>query len=183
MHRLVAPWLPPAATEETQRAYYAVASMIADQPRSRLAGSHPGPDDSDSAPEANATTGGGNAPQRYGTSLGLSFALAVAGGPTRDREMRATTAETRLNLLTRQSAAGLYRHLPASVRYLRQLDTPIDWAQLLDDLLAWPQHSGRIARRWLQDYYRTRSEQDRRAADQDDEAEQQNENNTTIDTP
>ena len=75
--------------------------------------------------------------------------------------MRDSTAESRLNLLTRQSATGLHRHLPASVRYLRDLDVPVDWAQLLEDLIAWPVHSGRISRRWLQDYYRLRDKAER----------------------
>lgn len=162
MHRFIAPWLPgDRVGEAEQRAYYAVAAMIASQPRQ-----DPADLESPAEPEASGgqTSGRSGAPDtapatpaRYGTSLGTAFALAVTESPGRDREMRQSTAESRLNLLTRQSITGLHRHLPASVRYLRSLEVPVDWAQLLDDLIAWPEHSGRISRRWLQDYYRLRS--------------------------
>lgn len=163
MHRLVATWLPRnrQASEQEQQAYYAVAAMIADQPRSSYtASADPGPD-----------AGKPAAMRRYGASLGAAFALAITQSPGREREMREGTAERRLNLLTRQSTSGLHRHLPAAVRYLRDLDVPVDWAQLLDDLIAWPVHSGQISRRWLQDYYRLRAKADQDKADTADQQE------------
>ncbi|MEU5774057.1 type I-E CRISPR-associated protein Cse2/CasB [Streptomyces venezuelae] len=162
MHRFIAPRLPGDRVGETeQRAYYAVAAMIASQPRQspaeREAPAEPEPS-ADQDPGRSDTPGAATtASARYGTSLGTAFALAVTQGPGRDRKMRESTAESRLNLLTRQSITGLHRHLPASVRYLRSLGVPLDWAQLLDDLIAWPEYSGRISRRWLQDYYRLSS--------------------------
>ncbi|MEU4885553.1 MULTISPECIES: type I-E CRISPR-associated protein Cse2/CasB [Streptomyces] len=188
MHRLVTRWLPQgrAVSATEQRAYYAVAAMIADRPRSSLGTAAPAPDD-DTAHEDTAPAGtdsekspgdsdsDGAASQkttaRYGDSLGMAFALAVTTGPGRDREMRESTAEARLNLLTRQSTNGLHRHLPAAVRYLRDLAVPVDWAQLLDDLIAWPAHSGRISRRWLQDYYRLRAADLRAKAEDGDRQE------------
>ncbi|UWE08711.1 type I-E CRISPR-associated protein Cse2/CasB [Actinacidiphila bryophytorum] len=187
MHRLVAAWLPRDGAPETeQRAYYTIAAMIAAQPRSRYAPA-PEPVDQAEAAEPSGSTpaktaqepvaDGAAAPlpqttsapqgRRYGDSLGTAFATAVTGGPGRERDMRESTAESRLNLLTRQSVNGLHRHLPSAVGYLRELDVPVDWAQLLDDLIAWPVHSGRISRRWLQDYYRLRAkaEQDKAATD------------------
>jgi CRISPR system Cascade subunit CasB len=159
MHRIVVPGLPSRGrglSEHEQRAHYTVASMLADQPRNRLTADggdgtdvHPAEGDpvrQDSPPR----------PARYGTSLGASFAEAVTTSPGREREMRASAAEQRLNLLTRQSVNGLHRHLPAAVRYLLTIGVPVDLAQLLDDLIAWPVHSGRISRRWLQDFYRLR---------------------------
>ncbi|MFF1627424.1 type I-E CRISPR-associated protein Cse2/CasB [Streptomyces sp. NPDC058272] len=173
MHRFVAPWLPHGGPvpESEQRAYYAVAAMIAAQPRSTHTSPQPEvglePDaDSQAAPQRPAP--------RYGTSLGLAFALAVTASGGREREMRESTAETRLNLLTRQSINGLHRHLPAAVGYLREVGVPIDWAQLLSDLTAWPVHSGRISRRWLQDYYRQRSQTLREQADRADQDEAEN---------
>ncbi|MFI1677579.1 type I-E CRISPR-associated protein Cse2/CasB [Streptomyces sp. NPDC020607] len=170
MHRFIAPWLPGDRVGETeQRAYYGVAAMIASQPRQspaeRAAPAEPEPSagrepepSADQEPGRSDTPGAATtASARYGTSLGTAFALAVTQGPGRDRKMRESSAESRLNLLTRQSITGLHRHLPASVRYLRSLGVPLDWAQLLDDLIAWPEYSGRIARRWLQDYYRLSS--------------------------
>lgn len=85
--------------------------------------------------------------------------------------MRAGTAESRLNLLTRQSVNGLHRHLPASVGYLRSLGVDVDWARLLDDLGNWRKQSGRISRIWLQDFYRVRNKALAEQADKADEKE------------
>lgn len=85
--------------------------------------------------------------------------------------MRAGTAESRLNLLTRQSVNGLHRHLPASVNYLCSVGVDVDWAQILDDLSKWRTDSGRISRLWLQDFYRARDKDLARQADEADEKE------------
>ncbi|MCL7382135.1 type I-E CRISPR-associated protein Cse2/CasB [Streptomyces sp. 35G-GA-8] len=184
MHRLVAPWLPTGRhlPESEERAYYLIAAMIADQPRHSFAagpdddgldedgelvmtnGQHPLPEDT---PNAQAL----QQDRRQGTSLGAAFAQAVVKSPGREGEMRESSAETRLNLLTRQSVNGLFRHLPGSVRYLRQTDTDIDFAQLLNDLIAWPARSGRISRRWLQDYYQQLSRSQREQTDKQDAEE------------
>jgi CRISPR system Cascade subunit CasB len=68
--------------------------------------------------------------------------------------MRMSAAESRINLLTRQSLRGIHLHLPAAVNQVRTTDASIDWEQLLADLVDWPYQSGRISRRWLQDFYR-----------------------------
>ncbi|MGW4757534.1 type I-E CRISPR-associated protein Cse2/CasB [Streptomyces chartreusis] len=175
MHRFIAPWLPQdrTAPETEQHAYYAVAAMIAAQPRSTYAtpdsdtAHPPAPDNAPRTPEPTPAA-------RYGTSLGLAFAHAVTESPGREREMRESTAESRLNLLTRQSVNGLHRHLPAAVGYLRDLNVPVDWAQLLADLIAWPAHRGRISRRWLQDYYRQRTQTLHEKADHADQHEADN---------
>lgn len=179
MHRLVARWLPRNASDTTQRAYYTVAALIAAQPRAVESDAEDVPDEPEGsesesarnveavAPEADPAEEH-EAPQRWGASLGSAFAEAVTEVPGRDREMRESAAESRLNMLTRQSINGLHRSLPASVLYLRQLGVPVDWAQLLGDLISWPDHSGRIARRWLQDYYRQRHQDESGSgADQD----------------
>ncbi|MFJ9597973.1 type I-E CRISPR-associated protein Cse2/CasB [Streptomyces virginiae] len=174
MDRIVVPWLPEreALTDDIERAYYAVASMIgatssraAENPDEPPAETPPGePVPAEGSPQRDRT-----AAPRYGPSLGVAFALAVTGGRG-GREMREATAESRLNLLTRQSLTGLHRHLPGSVSYLRELDVEIDWAQLLSDLSAWRGHRGRIARRWLQDYYRLRDQHEQLKAQQMDAA-------------
>ncbi|WP_405650509.1 type I-E CRISPR-associated protein Cse2/CasB [Streptomyces sp. RK9] len=170
MHRFVARWIPESSlgSEADQRAYYAVAAMIAAQPRSGSAAADllDEPEETDGGgttgtePTVEAAAGASAGPtgsQRFGTSLGAAFAAAVTDSPGRDKAMQESGAEARLNVLTRQSIDGLHRHLPSAVGYLRNLDVPVDWARLLSDLLAWPEHSGRISRRWLQDYYRQRS--------------------------
>ncbi|MFB7176881.1 type I-E CRISPR-associated protein Cse2/CasB [Streptomyces sp. NPDC056257] len=175
MDRLIVPWLPErgALTDDIEWAYYAVASMIgattsrtvAAAPEEPPVEAGPGePAPADEGPQRDR-----GAVPRYGTSLGVAFALAVTGGRG-GREMREATAESRLNLLTRQSLTGLHRHLPGSVGYLRELNVEIDWAQLLSDLSAWRGHRGRITRRWLQDYYRLRDQHKQREARQLDAA-------------
>ncbi|MER5556711.1 type I-E CRISPR-associated protein Cse2/CasB [Streptomyces sp. NPDC002793] len=164
MHRLVAPWLPEQRSEDVERAYYAVAAMIAAQPRSALGvpqSTADGGEQRDAAPT----------PRRRRATLGTAFATAVVEGPGREKEMRAGTAESRLNLLTRQSVNGLHRHLPASVGYLRSLGVDIDWGQLLDDVGNWRRQSGRISRTWLQDFYRLRDKSLALQADDADEKE------------
>ncbi|MEU3633012.1 type I-E CRISPR-associated protein Cse2/CasB [Streptomyces fradiae] len=174
MHRLVAPLLPQDHTpEDVQRAYYAIAAMIAAQPRHSFhdtQASDGAPGGENTVNETDHTASTPKAPVRGGrTSLGAAFAAGVGSG--RDSQMRQASAEARLNLLTRQSLPGLHRHLPAAVAYLRSLDVDIDFAQLLSDLAHWRRHSGRIARRWLQDYYRLRAQADRENADQRDQEE------------
>ncbi|MFC8265780.1 type I-E CRISPR-associated protein Cse2/CasB [Streptomyces cinereoruber] len=199
MHRIVAPWLPRHrhVPETEERAYYLVASMIADRPRYTFATeddtddtaeegeSVPGPEAAGEQPQATDAPSGSVADdlgsvaadrdgqfepaERWGRSLGYCLAQAVVEGPGREREMRISAAEARLHLLTRQSAAGLHRHLPATVRHLRQTGTDVDWAQLMEDLIAWPVSSGSISRRWLQDYYQKTDENRNKKNDQEDE--------------
>ncbi|MFE7334756.1 type I-E CRISPR-associated protein Cse2/CasB [Streptomyces griseus] len=168
MHRLVAPWLPERRSQDVERAYYTVAAMIAAQPRSALRSA--GHSDGDPV-EPGDQEPSRSAPRWRRTSLGTAFAAAVTEGPGREKEMRAGTAESRLNLLTRQSVNGLHRHLPASVGYLRSLDVEVDWAQLLDDIGSWRSRSGRTSRAWLQDFYRERNKSTVQEADEADRRE------------
>ncbi|GAA2258419.1 hypothetical protein GCM10010415_20140 [Streptomyces atrovirens] len=174
LHRIVAPWLPEERGEAEERAFYAVAAMIADRPRhsftSRADDETPGPDgqgptattENESEPSPTTHEEPTSAEEQKPIararrdSLGASFARAVVsqGGQS---GVRQDTAEARLNLLTRQSLEGLHRHLPASIRLLRSGDTDVDFAVLLADLAAWPQYSKAISRRWLQDFYRIRN--------------------------
>ncbi|MEV8104313.1 type I-E CRISPR-associated protein Cse2/CasB [Streptomyces sp. NPDC088135] len=167
MHRLVAPWLPESCPSDVERAYYAVASMIASQPRNAPAA----PDHSAAGPLQPDEQEPSPSARLRRLSLGTAFATAVTEGPGREKEMRAGTAESRLNLLTRQSVNGLHRHLPAAVGYLRSLGVEVDWAQLLDDISDWSHRSGRISRRWLQDFYRLRDKNTAQQADDADEKE------------
>ncbi|MFC9927606.1 type I-E CRISPR-associated protein Cse2/CasB [Streptomyces sp. NPDC127190] len=171
MHRIVAPWLPEERGEAEERAFYAVAAMIADRPRHSFTA--PDADETTPEPDGRDLAAASNEPKTADKeaepaeerkapvrarrdSLGASFARAVIaqGGQT---GVRQDTAEARLNLLTRQSLEGLHRHLPGSVRLLRAGDTDIDFAVLLADLAAWPRYSKAISRRWLQDFYRIRN--------------------------
>ncbi|WP_030997677.1 type I-E CRISPR-associated protein Cse2/CasB [Streptomyces sp. NRRL F-5630] len=203
LHRIVAAWLPRGVTPEEERAYYAVAAMIADQPRHAFStagtpeteegeapadeGDRPTAenedrtdgvvvpaDKNDATPVAGIPdqppTGSAAIPRvaarnERRDSLGASFARAVA---VKDGGLREDGVEKRLNLLTRQSVAGLHRHLPATVRMVRATGAGVDFAALLSDLAGWPYRAKEIQRCWLQDYYRTRSaHQEKVSAEQD----------------
>ncbi|MFJ1796559.1 type I-E CRISPR-associated protein Cse2/CasB [Kitasatospora griseola] len=185
MHRFVARWLPAGAGDEVQRAYYTMAAMIAAQRRSQYtvpagaagevveaesSGAGGAVRDAEDAPQGAAVAGpddGAPEARRLSRqSLGRSFAQAVASGGLRE-----SSAETRLNLLSRQSVDGLHRHLPGAVRQLREAGAPVDWAQLLGDLAGWRQYGGEVKRRWLQDFYRERHRSGVRAAREADDAE------------
>ncbi|MFE7057485.1 type I-E CRISPR-associated protein Cse2/CasB [Streptomyces californicus] len=174
MHRLLTTRLPEQCDDRTAQAHYTVASLIAAQPRHAFALDRE--DDEDTAaeqdervPQQSGGSAEGTAPPEvavpkggssdvgrpdstpYGTSFGAALGQAVTA---KGASMRLSAAESRVNLLTRQSVRGIHLHLPAAVNQVRATGTPIDWGQLLADLVDWPHRSGRISRRWLQDFYR-----------------------------
>lgn len=163
MHRLLTSRLPQGCDDATAQAHYTVASLIAAQPRHAFAsdreddeGTAEEQDASDkqaarSAGPAGEATLADTTPYGYGPSFGAALGHAVIA---QGASMRKSAAESRVNLLTRQSLRGLHLHLPAAVNQVRTTDTPIDWGQLLADLIGWRHQSGRISRRWLQDFYR-----------------------------
>lgn len=103
-----------------------------------------------------------------------NFGQCLAEGVDRGA-LRESAAEARLNLLTRQSVDGVHRHLPAAVRVLADRPGSVDWAQLLVDLRWWDNYRDQITRRWLQSFYRTRSQAEREAAEQADRDEHDSE--------
>ncbi|MFH9371155.1 type I-E CRISPR-associated protein Cse2/CasB [Streptomyces anulatus] len=166
MHRLLTTRLPEECDDRTAQAHYTVASLIAAQPRHAFT---PGQeDDEDTAAEQgkqalseNGEQDEGTAPSEatpYGSSFGATLGQAVMA---KGASMRMSAAENRINLLTRQSLRGIHLHLPAAVNQVRSAGAPIDWGQLLADLVNWPYQSGRISRRWLQDFYRITARADR----------------------
>lgn len=116
-------------SHERVHAYIAVAAMMASVPRS-------------TGLRIRATG-------QSSHSLGRCLADAVSAG-----QMRESAAESRLALLVKQSPGGLHRHLPGTVALLAARPENVDWAQLLADLVRWPDHRRSVARRWLQDFYR-----------------------------
>lgn len=172
MHAAVAVWVPERASPAEERAYYAVASLIAAQPRSardqqRQAGNHAGapPEDDPAQPRRPRSLGDAlarlNARSHEAENPESSDGDTPATGAARRRGDDGTASaalspmERRLHLLTRQGLDGLHRHLPAMIRQLRTRQVEVDWAQLLDDLAHWPLDRDKITKRWLQDYYRT----------------------------
>jgi CRISPR system Cascade subunit CasB len=152
MHAVVAPWLPASTATATERAYYAVAALIASGPRPRaglgLADPVASADEAAATPSPSATS----SHRWYSGNLGTALARASETG-TLDPDR----AERYLHLLVRQRVDGLHRHLPRIVRRLQDSGVTIDWAQLLYDLAGWGSRRDEIAKRWLQSFHRLRT--------------------------
>ncbi|MEV5695324.1 type I-E CRISPR-associated protein Cse2/CasB [Micromonospora globbae] len=164
MHAVVAPLLPASVRQDHEYAYYAVAAMIAasvrDRPNAGLAEANTSDGgDVEEVAAADADAGPGDRP-----NLGQSLAWAVCRPEPGRRAMNRATAEKRLHLLVRQGYPGVYQHLAGVVRYLGGVEVQVNWGQLLDDLCQWRYRRDQVAKRWLQSYYRTLHEADRRAA-------------------
>lgn len=165
MHAVVTSWLPERAGSDEERAYYTVAALIAGQPR---AGRDSDRQQAEDAPQDQTSEPEQTKPEPR--SLGWALAQleiqtrrrGEADGGRRGRDDEETGAamsplERRLHALSRQSVNGVHRQLAPIVLRLRGAQIPVDWAQLLADLIRWRQEQGRIAKRWLQDFYRYRA--------------------------
>jgi CRISPR system Cascade subunit CasB len=149
VHRIVVPLLPKDAPEEAERAYYAVAALIASQPRQARdqAATDDVPDKPSDGAAPDYPVGVVAAPAgRPRHNLGYSLARAAHGG--------AKNLEGRLQLLTRQDADGVYRHLPRLILQLRDEQVRIDWGVLVRDLTRWGRNPRLVAKEWAQEFYR-----------------------------
>lgn len=167
-HRLVAPLLPelpdvegsrhsPAIrvdVDAIERAFYAVAALIAAQPRDAR-------DEHRWAARAATETIEGDTdedsakPPRVSRNLGRCLADWVNASPPRDWQASYQRLDGRLRLVCRQDVEGLHRHLPRLVGYARGQGVDIDWPRLTVDLAQWGSHADTVSKSWLQDYYRT----------------------------
>lgn len=160
---------------DKERAYYAVAALIAARPRAQRLSDDPdtpglsmegerldfmtgvsvlpesGAGGTQSAVPAPGTAAAAFRPQ--GTSLGESFALAV--GRRSPDQLRSGAAESRLHLLVRQDLDGVHRMLPSVFRWLGSSGVSPDYACLLRDLAVWRYRRDTVSTRWLQDFYRS----------------------------
>ncbi|MFJ2645565.1 type I-E CRISPR-associated protein Cse2/CasB [Streptomyces sp. NPDC087420] len=149
---------------DKERAYYAVAALIAARPRAQRESE----DDAhaEATEHADATEPGmrGESPGEgtdaagttfppRGISLGESFALAV--GRRSPDELKSGAAESRLHLLVRQDLDGAHRMLPGVFRWLGSSGVTPDYACLLYDLSMWRYGRDAVATRWLQSFYRS----------------------------
>ncbi len=152
VHRIVAPLVPERAPDAAERAYYAVAALIASQPRQARdqAGTDNAPEDAPDGLQPEEAPGAERAPARP-RRRNLGFSLAQAAG----KGASAGSLDDRLQLLARQDADGLYRHLPRLILQLRGDQVRIDWGVLIRDLTRWAGDPRQVAKEWAQDYYRT----------------------------
>lgn len=153
MHRYVAGWTESLGEDEW--AHYTVAALIASRPRKTrdLASTDTNADKKDDAARTHVAKNDSASALRR-PNLGAS--LARLGGSSD----RVDTVERRLHLLVRQGVPGMQRHLPGVIRLLASAQVVPDWGLLLWDLSRWRRDRDRIARNWLQDYYRVRFRED-----------------------
>ncbi|GLU49915.1 type I-E CRISPR-associated protein Cse2/CasB [Nocardiopsis ansamitocini] len=157
-HRIVAPFTA-GERAATERAFYAVAAMMAAQSRTARDADGAAKDEpeeqaapeQETAPTAVAeqatTAPQGPAPKRL--NLGATLADAVLHG-----EAKADTTEQRLHLLARQPLEGVHRHLPRLVLHLRADHVALDWGLLARDLARWGRTPRQVAKEWVQTYHR-----------------------------
>ncbi|WP_330175985.1 type I-E CRISPR-associated protein Cse2/CasB [Streptomyces sp. NBC_01498] len=174
---------------DKERAYYAIAALIAARPRSqRLSETsdtdtadtgtreHPTGEDvpaavaadgdsADTRPASDTSRADGSATafRPRGTSLGESFAIAV--GRRSPDQLNSGAAESRLHLLVRQDLDGVHRTLPSVVRWLGSSGVGPDYACLLRDLTVWRYERDAVATRWLQAFYRSLRRQETAAGE------------------
>jgi CRISPR system Cascade subunit CasB len=144
VHRIVVPLLPKDPPDAAERAYYAVAALIASQPRQARdqAASDNTPDGAAPGDPASQAAAAG----RPRHNLGYSLARAAHEGTK--------NLEGRLQLLARQDADGIYRHLPRLILQLRAEQVRIDWGALVRDLTRWERDPRLVAKEWVQEFYR-----------------------------
>ncbi len=68
MHRIVAPWLPEERGEAEERAFYAVAAMIADRPRHSFTTPDTDADETTPEPDGQDLPAAGNEPKTSSTA-------------------------------------------------------------------------------------------------------------------
>lgn len=149
MHAIVAPWLPDQPSRAQEYALYTVAAMIAANPAGKQP-KEPGGEAVRGPADDQLAEPDGSPDVRQ--SLGVSLGMAVRRP---GRGMNEDTAEKRLHLLVRQSLPGVHRQLPGVVRHIHTLGVAIGWPQLVVDLSRWSVARDAVAKRWLQDFYRT----------------------------
>lgn len=126
MFPYVVPWVPDHPNEWEEETYYLVASLFA---------LHPLP-----WPEGDATPASSR-------TFGASMAKLIA---TPDR---LDAVERRFVALLNAHREDLSDHLRRNVALLKAAEIPVDWAQLLTDLLWWDHAQRRVQRRWARSFW------------------------------
>lgn len=126
MFPYVVPWVPNDPKEWEEAPYYLVASLFA---------LHPLP-----WPESDATSASSR-------TFGASMAKLIA---TPDR---LDAVERRFVALLNAHPEDIGDHLRRNVALLKAADIPVDWAQLLTDLLWWDHPQRRVQRRWARSFW------------------------------
>ena len=154
VHRILAPLLPRNFKAAEERAYYAVAALIASQDRQARdqASTENAPRAGDATPQASATA---TEPSEDGPPARSNLGYSLAQLAHKSDRDRSKTLGDRLELLARQDIDGLYRQLPRLILQVRADQVRIDWGVLAHDLTRWADDPRQVAKEWAQDYYRT----------------------------
>lgn len=135
-HRFVAPWLPEGTRPWAERCFYLVGSLFALYPEGVTLREE----------EAEGQEPGGRS-RRF--DLGASFASVVAKDPE-----RGASVERRFTALLASHRDDLDTHLRHAVSLLRAAEAPVDFAQLLKDILGWNNPDRPVQLRWAQSFWR-----------------------------
>ena len=84
--------------------------------------------------------------EQYSTDLGASFARLAETG-------NSASAERRFTALLAASTDELPVRLRNAVSLLKAQDIPVNWAQLLFDLIRWPSQSRSVQRSWARSFW------------------------------
>lgn len=123
MLRYVVPYLPDLPSRRQEEAWYLVAALFAFW--------HQGKDALTPNPPAN---------------LGASLARMVDAH-------NEDSLDRRLTALLKSHPEDLPQHLRQVVGLLKSKDIPVDWRQLLKDLLNWDHPEFRVQRKWAQAFW------------------------------
>jgi CRISPR system Cascade subunit CasB len=127
--RYVDPWLTPNDHAWIEAAFYTVASLFATHP---LVWRRAGED-----------------AERGATNLGASLDRMAPGA-----DSARPGVERRFTALLNSDSEDLATHLRHAIGLLSAKDVPVDWAQLLRDLLAWNHPARRVQRAWARAFWR-----------------------------
>lgn len=116
-----------------------------------------------------ATLFGSFPKQQSGRSLGAAF---------RPLRAKSDSMEARFVALLNAHPDDLADHLRHTISLLKANEQPIDWFQLLDDLLQWNHPERHVQLKWARDFYKSKGKQTGATGDKSDGStpEQEEEN-------
>ena len=122
--RYVMPYLPSSVDPSTEETAFLTASLFADHP---------------------AKGGTGN--------LGAAFRRLAAAGKAKPTDPIPESVERRFTALLNTETEDLQHHLRHAIKLLRSAEVPVDWRQLLRDLLYWNHPEGFVQRNWAREFW------------------------------
>ncbi|MFJ9554426.1 type I-E CRISPR-associated protein Cse2/CasB [Nocardiopsis sp. NPDC101807] len=168
LHERARPRRFPDQGEAVERAFYAVAALIAAQSRQARDRDSAGADDGREHTGESPAEAPGGEDAATPASVGEPAAAGDTGEtPPRDRglgttlgeavgkgRLNADTTEQRLHLLCRQSLDGVHAQLPRLLAHATAKGVRPDWGRLVLDLARWGGERDHVAKEWAQGFHR-----------------------------